>query len=336
MKIPFLGLLFSIFCLSNAMAQNTLNAIQKRGHLKCGVSAGLPGFSSPDSAGKWTGLDVDFCRALAVAIFNDDKKIQYISLNAQQRFTALQSGEIDVLSRNTTNTLSRDTSTGLNFTAPIYYDGQGFMVTKASGIKNALGLNGASVCTQQGTTTELNLSDYFRSKKMKLKPVVFENNDEVLQAFVKGRCDAYTTDASGLAAERTKLKKPEDYIILPEIISKEPLSPAVRHGDDVWFDVVKWTLYVFIEAEELGITKSNAASFLKSEDPRVKRFLGVIPGNGQAMGLDEKWAYNIIVKIGNYGEIFETNVGLKSPLKLSRGLNAQWNRGGLMYAPPFR
>lgn len=336
MKKSIVGLVaLSIFS-SSIFAQNTLEAIKKRGLLKCGVSTGLPGFSTPDSAGKWTGLDVDFCRAIAAAVFNDDSKVQYISLNAQQRFTALQSGEIDVLSRNTTNTLTRDTSTGLNFTTPIYYDGQGFLVTKASGIKSASQLNGASVCTQQGTTTELNLSDYFRSNRMKLKPVVFENNDEVLQSFVKGRCDAYTTDASGLAAERSKFKNPNDYVILPEIISKEPLSPAVRHGDDVWFDIVKWTMFAMLEAEEIGITKSNVSTFLKSVDPRVKRFLGTTPGNGQAIGLDEKWAFNIIAKVGNYGEIFETNVGLSSPLKLERGLNAQWNKGGLMYAPPLR
>lgn len=317
-------------------ASSTVNDIKKRGSLKCGVSQGLPGFSYPDGSGVWKGLDVDFCRALAVAVLGDDKKVQYVSLNAQQRFTALQSGEIDVLSRNTTNTLTRDTSTGLNFTTPIYYDGQGFLVRKSSKITSALQLNGASVCTQQGTTTELNLSDYFRANRMSLKPVVFENNDEVVQSFVKGRCDAYTTDASGLAAERSKFTNPDDYIILPEVISKEPLSPAVRHGDDEWFDIVKWTMFALLEAEELGINSSNAPEFLKSKDPRVKRFLGISPGNGQAIGLDEKWAYNIILKVGNYSEIFETNVGMKSSLKLSRGQNALWNNGGLMYAPPFR
>lgn len=336
MNKSFYGLMLFTILSSSVFAADTLEAIKKRGQLKCGVSTGLPGFSSPDSTGKWTGLDVDFCKALSVAIFNNDSKVQYISLNAQQRFTALQSGEIDVLSRNTTNTLTRDTSTGLNFTTPIYYDGQGFLVTKASGVKSALELNGASVCTQQGTTTELNLSDYFRSNRMKLKPVVFESNDEVVQSFVKGRCDAYTTDASGLAAERSKFKNADDYVILPEIISKEPLSPAVRHGDDVWFDIVKWTMFALLEAEELGITKANIKSFLKSDDPRVKRFLGITPGNGQAIGLDEKWAYNIIEKVGNYSEIFEANVGLNSPLKLARGLNALWNKGGLMYAPPLR
>ncbi len=330
-KITLLALLAS-----SVFAGKTLEGIKKRGTLKCGVSTGLPGFSTPDSKGNWKGIDVDFCRALAVAVLGDDSKVQYVSLNAQQRFTALQSGEIDVLSRNTTNTLTRDTSTGLNFTTPIYYDGQGFMVRKSSKITSALQLNGASVCTQQGTTTELNMSDYFRANRLKLKPVVFESNDEVVQSFVKGRCDALTTDASGLAAERSKFKNPDDYIILPEVISKEPLSPAVRHGDDEWFDIVKWTMFALVEAEEIGITKENIKSFLKSKDPRVKRFLGTTPGNGQAIGLDEKWAFNIISIIGNYGEIFETNVGKGSTLKLDRGLNALWNKGGLMFSPPFR
>ncbi len=331
-------LLLSFFFLSQSstFAGKTLETIKKRGNLTCGVSTGLPGFSSPDSKGNWKGLDIDFCKALSVALFGNESRVKYVSLNAQQRFTALQSGEIDVLSRNTTNTLSRDTSTGLNFTYPIYFDGQAFMVKKASGVKSAKDLSGASVCTQQGTTTELNMADYFRANRMKLRPVVFESNDEGVQAFVKGRCDVLTNDASGLAAERSKFKKPEDYIILPEIISKEPLAPAVRHGDDEWYDIVKWTVFALINAEELGINSKNIDTFKRSKDPRVKRFLGKSPGVGKSIGLDEKWIFNIISKVGNYGEIFERNVGSQTPLKLKRGLNDLWTKGGLLYSPPFK
>lgn len=321
---------------SSVFAGKTLDAIKKRGNLKCGVSTGLPGFSFPDSKGNWKGIDVDFCKALSIAVFGNASRVKYVSLNAQQRFTALQSGEIDVLSRNTTNTLTRDTSTGLNFTTPLYYDGQAFMVRKKSGITSAKQLNGASVCTQQGTTTELNMSDYFRANRMKLKPVVFESNDEVVQSFVKGRCDALTTDASGLASERSKFKNPEDFVILPEIISKEPLAPAVRQGDDEWFDIVKWTMFALIQAEELGLNSKNVDSFKKSKDPRIKRFLGRTPGVGKSIGLDEKWAYNVVKLLGNYGEIYEANIGINSPLKLKRGLNSLWTDGGLMYSPPFR
>ncbi len=330
------ALIFSAFITLNSYAGTSVEAIKKRGNLKCGVSTGLPGFSSPDSKGNWKGLDVDFCKALSVALFNNTSRVKYVSLNAQQRFTALQSGEIDVLSRNTTNTLSRDTSTGLNFTYPIYFDGQAFMVKKASGVKSAKELNGASVCTQQGTTTELNMADYFRANRMKLRPVVFESNDEGVQAFVKGRCDVLTNDASGLAAERSKFKDPEKYIILPEIISKEPLAPAVRHGDDEWYDIVKWTIFALINAEELGISSKNIDTFKRSKDPKIKRFLGNTPGVGQNIGLDDKWVYNIISKVGNYGEIFERNVGKETPLKLERAQNALWTNGGLMYSPPFK
>jgi len=319
-----------------AASANTLDKIKKKGHVSCGVSQGLAGFSAPDGKGIWNGIDVDVCRALAAAIFKDPKKVKFVSLSAQQRFTALQSGEIDILSRNTTNTLSRDTSLGLNFAPVVYYDGQGFMVRKKDGIKSAKDLSGASVCTQQGTTTELNLADYFRANRMKLKPVVFESNDEVTQAFLKGRCDALTTDASGLASERSKVKNPGDYIILPEIISKEPLAPAVRHGDDKWLDVVTWTVNALLTAEELGITSKNIDSFSKTRDPKISRFIGKTIGNGKALGLDEKWAYNIIKHVGNYSEIFEKHVGKNSPLKLSRGLNALWNKGGLMYSSPMR
>jgi general L-amino acid transport system substrate-binding protein len=328
-------LIFAI-SFSNSFAAKTLDAVKKKGFLQCGVSQGLAGFSSPDSNGNWSGLDVAICKAVAVAIFNDASKVKYNSLSAQQRFTALQSGEIDLLSRNTTNTLSRDTSLGLNFAPVTYYDGQGFMVRKKDGVKSVKDLSGASICTQQGTTTELNLADYFRANRLKMKPVVFESNDEVTQAFLKGRCDALTTDASGLASERSKVKNPNDYIILPEIISKEPLAPAVRHGDDQWLDIVTWTVYALFTAEEKGMTSKNIDTFLKSKDPRIRRFLGVSPGNGKALGLNEKWAYNVIKKIGNYGEIFEKNVGKSTALKLERGLNAQWTKGGLIYAPPMR
>lgn len=330
------AILLGALIISSAFADSTLKTIESRGQLVCGVSQGLPGFSAPDSKGQWSGLDVDVCRALSAAIFGDSEKVKYVSLSAQSRFTALQSGEIDILSRNSTYTLTRDSSLGLNFAPVIFYDGQGFMVRKKSKIKSAKQLNGATICTQQGTTTELNLSDYFRAKKMKFKPVVFESNDETVQTFFKGRCDAYTTDTSGLAAERTKTPKPDDYLILPEVISKEPLAPAVRHGDDQWLDIVTWTVYAMFEAEELGITSKNVDEMLKDKDPRIKRFLGVSEGNGKALGLKENWAYQIIKKVGNYGELFERHVGKGSPLKLDRGQNALWMNGGLHYAPPLR
>ena len=329
-------LLLTFIFLSLSAQAGTLSMVKKRGKLKCGVSTGLAGFSAPDSKGNWVGMDVDFCRAVAAAIFNNPNKVQYVSLNAQQRFTALQSGEIDLLSRNTTLNLSRDTQMGINFGPVFFYDGQGFMVRKKLGVKFARELNGASVCTQQGTTTELNMADYFRANKLKLKPVVFESNEEVNQAFIKGRCDALTTDRSGLASERSKMKKPSEFVILPEVISKEPLAPAVRHGDDQWLDIITWTLYSLIEAEELGINQKNINKFTTSKNARVRRFLGVVQGNGRALGLKQKWAFNVIKHMGNYGEIFERHVGKDSPLKLSRGLNAIWTEGGLMYAPPVR
>jgi len=316
--------------------KTTLSAVKAKGYVQCGVSAGLSGFSAPNSKGVWKGLDVDVCRAVAAAIFGNADKVKYTALSAQQRFVALQSGEVDVLSRNTTQTLGRDTSLGLNFAPITYYDGQGFMVRKKDGVKSALDLDGASICTQQGTTTELNLADYFRANKMKLKPVVFEANDEVTQAFLKGRCDSLTTDASGLASERSKVKNPDAYLILPEIISKEPLGPAVRHGDDQWFDIVKYAVYALFAAEEFGISSKNLKKFLKSKDPKIKRFLGITKGNGKALGLGENWARNIIKLVGNYAEIFERNVGMGSSLKLKRGYNALWTNGGLHYAPPFK
>jgi general L-amino acid transport system substrate-binding protein len=335
--MKYLMLIF--FLLEGGMLQakpgSLLEVIQKKKMLKCGVSAGLAGFSAPDSKGIWRGLDVDVCRAVAAAILGDPKLVQFVALSAQQRFVALQSGEVDLLSRNSTFTLTRDTALGLNFAPVVYYDGQGFLVRKKDGVTKISDLNGASICTQQGTTTELNLADYFKANNLKFKPVVFESNDEVTQAFLKGRCDALTTDTSGLAAERAKLKDPQNYIILSEVISKEPLAPVVRHGDDVWFDLVKYVVYALFTAEELGINSKNVDKLLKSKKPLVKRFLGVISGNGAALGLDEQWAYRVIKMVGNYGEIFERNVGMESPLKLQRGYNALWLDGGLHYAPPF-
>ncbi|OYD85343.1 MULTISPECIES: amino acid ABC transporter substrate-binding protein [Azospirillum] len=322
---------------TGAQAGPTLDAVKSRGFVQCGVNAGLPGFGNPDSSGNWTGLDVDYCRAVAVALFNDPNKVKFTPLSAQQRFPAIQSGEVDLLSRNTTVTLTRDTSVGLNFAPVTYYDGQGFMVNKKLGVKSAKELNGATVCVQAGTTTELNLADYFRSNNMSYNPVVIESNDEVNAAYFAGRCDVLTTDASGLAGTRAGVAPvPDDHIILPEIISKEPLAPAVRHGDDQWFDVVKWTVYATIQAEEMGITSKNVDEFVNSKNPEIQRVLGTSPGMGKALGLDEKWAYNVIKTMGNYGEIFERNVGTKTPLKLERGLNALWTNGGLQYAMPIR
>jgi len=320
---------------TGAMA-GTLDEVRARGVLTVGVNAGLAGFSMPDEKGVWKGLDVDTAKAIAAAVFGDASKVKYVPLTAVQRLPALQSKEVDVLCRNTTATLTRETVNGLNFAHPNYYDGQGFLISKKKKINTAKKLKGATVCTLPGTTTEMNAADYFRKNGMPWKPVVIENNAELNKAFFAGRCDVLTSDASQLAAIRSVAPTPDDYIILPEIISKEPLSPAVRHGDDQWYDIVNWTVMALIEAEELGITSANVDEMLKSTDPQVQRFLGVNPGFGKALGLDEKWAYNIIKQVGNYGEIFDRNVGLKTPLKLERGLNGLWTKGGLMYAIPFR
>ena len=320
---------------SAAFAQ-TLNTVKSRGTLNCGGNGTLAGFGLPDAQGNWTGLDVDFCRALAAAIFDDPKKVKFVPLSAKDRFTALQSGEVDVLARNTTWTSSRDTSLGLNFAGVNYYDGQGFMVRKALKVNSALELNDASVCVQQGTTTELNLADYFRANKMKLKSVTFATANEALKAYEAGRCDAYTTDASGLYAERLRLANANDNIILPEIISKEPLGPSVRHGDDQWLDVVKWTHYAMINAEELGISSKTTDESMKSANPDIKRFVGTEGNYGEQLGLTKDWAVRIVKHVGNYGEVFERNVGQDSPLKIARGLNNLWSKGGLQYAPPIR
>jgi len=320
-----------------ALAGATLDGVKSRGVVTCAANTGLAGFGMPDQQGNYKGLDADTCRAVAAAVFGDAKKVKFIPTTTQQRFTVLQSGEADILTRNTTWTALRDTEQGLNFAPVTYYDGQGFMVAKKTGIKSAKELDGATICVQPGTTTELNLADYFRTNHMTFKPLVVEKLAEVENAFFSGRCDAYTTDRSGLAATRAgKASNPDDYVILPEIISKEPLAPAVRHGDDEWFDIVKWTVFAMIGAEEKGITSANVDEALKSDDPDVKRMLGVTPGIGKALHLDEKWAYNIIKQVGNYGEVFERNVGSNTPLKLDRGINALWTKGGLMYAMPFR
>ena len=321
-----------------AHAGKTLDAIKARGQVVCGVNTGLAGFGAADSAGKWTGLDVDVCRAVAAAVLSDPEKVKYVPLNAQQRFTALQSGEIDVLSRNTTFTLTRDASLGLEQTVVTYYDGQGFMVPVKSKIKSAKQLKGQTVCVQSGTTTEKNLNDFSKAAGLNIKPVVFEQLDATENAYFTGRCIAYTTDASGLASTRNKVaKNPADHVILPELISKEPLGPMVRRGDDEWFSIVKWVIYGLIESEEYGITKANVDSLkASSTDPVVKRILGTSEDSGKLLGLDKEWMARAIKATGNYGEIFERNVGPTSPLGLPRGVNNQWNKGGLMYAMPIR
>lgn len=321
-----------------AHAGKTLDSIKSRGQVVCGVNTSLAGFGAADSAGKWTGLDVDVCRAVAAAVLGDAEKVKYVPLNAQQRFTALQSGEVDVLSRNTTFTLTRDASLGLNMTAVTYYDGQGFMVPVKSKIKSAKQLKGQTVCVQSGTTTEKNLTDYSKASSLGIKPVVFEQLEAAENAYFTGRCIAYTTDASGLASTRNKVAKvPADHVILPELISKEPLGPMVRRGDDEWFAIVKWTIYGLLEAEEYGITQANVDSLkTSSTDPVVKRILGTSEDTGKLLGLDKEWMARAIKATGNYGEMFERNVGPKSALGLPRGVNNQWNKGGLMYAMPIR
>ena len=329
----------TLLCATGAAhAGKDLDAIKARGAVICGVTAGgIAGFMMQDSQGRWVGLDVDVCRAVSAAIFGDAEKVKFVPVTAQQRFTALQSGEVDMLSNNTTETLTRDTALGFDFGAITYYDGQGFMVNKKLGVKSAKELNGATVCVTPGSTTELNLADYFRANKMTFKPVVIEKVEEVRAAFFSGRCDTYTTDSSGLYATRAaNAPNPDDYVILPEIISKEPLAPAFRHGDQQFGDIVRWSQYAMLEAEEYGITSKNVDEMLKSENPTIKRILGVTPGMGKALGVDEKWVYNIVKQVGNYGESFETHVGTGSKLKIARGLNKLWTQGGLQYAPPIR
>jgi general L-amino acid transport system substrate-binding protein len=332
--VPTLVLIAGTLALASNASATTLAQVKQKGFVQCGVSQGITGFSSPDDKGNWTGLDVDFCRALAAAIFSDPQKVKFTPLSTKDRFAALQSGEVDLLSRNTTWTLDRDTK--FNFAGISYYDGQALMVKKSMKVNSALELSGASICTQTGTTTELNIADYFRNNKMKYEIVAFATADETLKSYESGRCDVFTTDASQLYAQRLKLAKPDEYMILPEIISKEPFGPVVRHGDDQWFDIVKWTLYALINAEDLGITKVNVDEMLKSPSPEVRRVLGIEGNSGGGLGLDKDWVVRIIQAVGNYGEMFERDVGAESPLKIERGLNKLWSKGGLQYAPPIR
>jgi len=323
---------------SPAMASKTLEAIKKKGEVSCGVNTGLGGFGIADSSGKWTGFDVDFCRAVAAAALGDANKVRYVPLSAAQRFTALQSGEIDLLSRNTTWTMSRDTQLGTTFGVTTFYDGQGFLIPKKLKVKSAKQLKGATVCVQSGTTTEKNLADYFRQQKMQYKPVVYEDLKALIAAYNEGRCAVFTSDASQLAAIRANdMKVPDDHMILPEIISKEPLGPLVRRGDDDWAKLVTWVHFAMITAEELEITSANVDAKRSETIPEIQRLLG--QGNndfGKSIGVDAAWAYRVIKQVGNYGEVFERNVGAKTPLKLSRGQNDLWTKGGLQYAPPIR
>jgi general L-amino acid transport system substrate-binding protein len=321
-----------------ALAGKDLDVVKARGQLICGVAVGgIAGFMTVDSQGKWTGMNVDICRGISAALFGDSEKVKYVPLSGQQRFTALQAGEVDLLSNNSTWTLTRDTALGLDFVGITYYDGQGFMVPKKLGVKSAKELNGASICVLTGSTSELNIADYFRTNKMSFKPVLFEDPDQSRAAFFSGRCDAYSGDQARLYATRVaNAPNPDDYIVLPEIISKEPLGPVVRHGDNQFADIVRWVQYAMIEAEENGITSKNVDEMLKSDNPTIKRILGVTPGMGKALGVDEKWVYTIIKQVGNYGESFDRNVGMGSPLKVERGQNALWTQGGLQYAPPIR
>ncbi len=314
----------------------TLDAVKARGYLQCGVNTGLPGFSNADEKGNWTGLDVDLCRAVAAAVFGDASKVRFTPLTAKERLTAVQSGEVDLLSRNTTWTLSRDTSQGLHFTGIIYYDGQGFMVSKKLGVKSARELDGAAVCILAGTTTELNLADYFRTHGMTYEPVVFDTGDQTARGFEAGRCDVLTSDQSQLYGLRIKLAEPDKAVVLPDVISKEPLGPVVRQGDDDWFNIVRWTLFALVNAEELGIASSNVDEMKSSTNPEVRRLLGVEGATGTGLGLADDWVYQVVKQVGNYGEVFKRNVGADSPLQVERGLNALWKDGGLQYAPPFR
>ncbi|CAM3977126.1 amino acid ABC transporter substrate-binding protein [Bordetella tumulicola] len=331
-----IGAALALGALASAQAA-TLDVVKERGEVRCGTTTGFAGFSAPDAQGVWRGLDVDLCRAVAAAVFGDASKIKVVPLNSQQRFTALQSGEIDVLTRNTTVTQQRDTALGIIHAGINFYDGQGFLVPKSLGVQKATELSGATICLQTGTSNENTLADWARAHDVTYKPVVMETFDEVVNAFASGRCDVFSTDASGLASIRiSKLQNPDDYVVLPEIISKEPLGPFVRQGDDRWLNIVHWSLSAMIAAEEYGITSANVDEQAKSTNPNIQRILGVTPGAGANMGLDEKWAYQIIKQVGNYGESFERNVGMGSPLKIARGLNAQWTQGGLLYALPIR
>jgi len=338
MKKTLLGVaMVAVFGLTTTVAMaDTLADIKKKGFIQCGVAPSTPGFALPDASNNWSGLDVEYCKALAAAVFNDVNAVRYTPLTSTERFAALANGEVDVLSRTTTWTMGRDTSLGITFTGVTYYDGQGFMVRKADGITSASQLSGATICIEKGTTTELNAADYFASHNLEYKPVVFEAEDETVKAFEDGRCDVFTTDSSALAGERALFANPDDYIILPEIISKEPLGPVVRQGDPIWFNISRWTYYALLDAEELGVTSKNVDEMLGSDNPEIKRLLGVEGDFGTPMGLDKDWAYRIVKLVGNYAEIYDKTVGPNTPLKLARGLNALWKDGGIQYAPPIR
>lgn len=335
-KVVLLALAASFGLAAPAVQADTLEDVKAKGYLQCGVTGGVAGFSAPDANNNWSGLEVDFCRAMAAAIFNDPEAVRFTPLTSQERFTALSTGEIDVLSRTTTWTMSRDTQLGITFTGTMYYDGQGFMVRVADGITSALELSGAAICIEAGTTTELNAADYFAANNMEYNAVVFVDQDEVVKAYEDGRCDVYTTDSSALAAERSKLTNPADHVILPEIISKEPLGPSVRQGDETWLKIARWTYFALVEAEELGVTQANVDEMLGSDNPAVKRLLGVEGDFGTSLGLTKDWAYQIIKHIGNYGESFDRHVGPDTEIGLERGLNALWTDGGLQYAMPIR
>jgi len=335
-KLLVVILVLAFFATAGVATAGTLAEVKARGDLIAGVNGGVFGFSMPDKKGVWKGIDVDTAKAIAAAVFGDANKLKFVALTAVQRLPALQSKEIDVLCRNTTQTLTRSTVNGLNFCHVNYYDGQGFLVPKKLGVKSAKELGGATVCVLPGTTTEMNAADFFRKNNMEWKPLVIEQTAELSKAFFAGRCDCLTSDASQLAAHRSVAPNPDDYVLLPEIISKEPLCPVVRHGDDQWYDIVNWTTMALIQAEELGITSKNVDKMLKSKDPRIQRFLGTTPGLGKKLGLDDKCFYNVIKQVGNYGEIFERSVGPNTPLGIERGLNDLWTRGGLMYPAAFR
>lgn len=313
-----------------------LDSVKQKGFVQCGVSQGLPGFSGADDKGRWTGIDVDFCRAVAAAVLGDAEKVKFTPLSAKERFTALQTGEIDLLSRNSTWSLSRDTALGLTFAGVLYHDGQGFIAHRKLGVKSALELSGATMCTQTGTTTELNLADYFGAHGLKFEVVTFDKADEALRAYEAMRCDAFTADLSQIYSQRLKLANPDDHVILPDVISKEPLGPVVRQNDDGWFKAARWTLFALIDAEELGVTRANVDAMLGSTNPEILRLLGVSGNFGDKLGLAKDWARAIVAQVGNYGEIYDRNVGAGSPLKIERGLNSLWNKGGVLYAPPIR
>lgn len=327
---------FAVQGVADVQAGPTLQKIKERGSIACGVSQGIAGFSMPDSSGKWTGIDADLCRALAAAIFDDSGKVQFVALSAKDRFTALQAGAVDLLSRNTTWTMQREASLGMNFSVVNFYDGQGFMVKKALNVKNARDLSGATICLTAGTTHELNVADYFRTHGMKYEAIVFVTADETLKAYETGRCDVYTADASGIYAQRTKLQRADDHVVLPELISKEPLGPAVRQGDDQWLNMVKWTHFAMLNAEELGVTKSNVIEMRKSANPEIKRLLGVDGNLGEPLGFPKDWADRIVRHVGNYAEVYDVNIGSGSLLRIERGVNSLWSKGGLQYAPPVR